>query len=183
MVKTKNFGIRKIIGTNQEQKILTAIQNFSCRDKGVEDFLKNKAIDFDKRHKSRTYLIIDTERYDYDEFVILGYYTLTIKTLEFSETLSKSTIKRIDGFSKDVLATEAILIGQLGKNQEYQEQIDGQEILFDALDTAYSVHEIAGGRIVFLECDEIPKLIDFYTRNGFEPLQKSGDYLQMIRYL
>ncbi|MCL1867260.1 MAG: hypothetical protein FWF82_07620 [Oscillospiraceae bacterium] len=145
--------------------------------------MKNKAFDFDKRHKSRTYLIVDDECVLKGEVTIFGYFTLTIKTLELDETLSKSTIKKIDGFSKDVLATEAILLGQLGKNQEYQNELEGQLILHYALDTVYDIHNLAGGRIVFLECNENPKLIDFYSRNGFEHLQKSGDYLQMIRYL
>jgi hypothetical protein len=152
-------------------------------DKEVEDFLKNKAFDFYKRHKSRTYLIIDAERILEGEVLIYGFYTLTIKTLELNEGLSKNTIKRIDGFSKDVMASEAILLGQLGKNLKYHECIAGQSILEDALDTVYMIHDLAGGRIVFLECEEIPKLVDFYTKSGFVPLQKSGGYLQMIRYL
>jgi hypothetical protein len=115
--------------------------------------------------------------------VVLGFFALTLKTLELDETLSKNVIKRIDGFSKDVMATEAMLIGQLGKNQNCQGAIDGQTILEFALDVVYMVHELAGGRIVFLECEKKQKLIDFYTRNGFITLQKSGKYLQMIRYL
>jgi len=182
MVKTENIGIRQVIGTNQEQKILNAIQNFSCRDKDVEEFLKTKAVSFDARHKSRTYLLIDSERYN-EEARVLGFYTLTMKTLELGNTLSKSTVKRIDGFSKDVLATEAILLGQLGKNQNYQDDIDGQAIIKEVIATVYEIRNLAGGRIVFLECDENPKLVDFYSRHEFEPLQKSGDYLQMIRYL
>ena len=145
--------------------------------------MKNKAFDFDKRHKSRTYLIVDDKLALNDEIVVLGYFSLTMKSLELGETLSKSTIKRIDGFSKDVQATEAILLGQFGKNENYSDDIEGQLMLKFVIDIVYSIHDLAGGRIIFLECDEIPKLIDFYTRNGFEPLQKSGDYLQMIRYL
>jgi len=145
--------------------------------------LKNKAFDFDKRHKSRTYLAVDDESASCNEVVIYGYFTLTMKTLELGETLSKSVIKRIDGFSKDVQATEAILLGQLGKNEKYPNDIDGQSLIDEAVDTVYDIHNLAGGRIIFLECDEHPKLIDFYSRNGFEPLQKCGKYLQMIKYL
>ena len=145
--------------------------------------MKEKAFDFDKRHKSRTYLAVDSEKALIGEVVIYGYFTLTMKTLELGEELSKSTIKRIDGFSKDVQATEAILLGQLGKNQKYSDKIDGQSMLEDALDTVYSIHNLAGGRIVFLECDENPKLVAFYEKNGFEHLQKSGNYIQMIKYL
>jgi predicted GNAT family N-acyltransferase len=99
------------------------------------------------------------------------------------ETLSKTTIKNIDGFSNTVQAAEAILIGQLGKNANYRSDIAGQTILARALDTVYEIHELVGGRIVYLECEDHPKLIDFYTRNGFRYLQKSGKYIQMIRYL
>ena len=54
---------------------------------------------------------------------------------------------------------------------------------------------IIGGKFVYLECEDIPKLIDFYTGNGFcdfgsreldgdEKGKFSGKYLiQMLRYL
>jgi hypothetical protein len=142
-----------------------------------------KAFESDKRHKSRTYLVFYGEQALEDKLIILGFFARTQKTLELDKTLSKSTINRIDGFSKDVLTTEAVLLGQLGKNEKYPNDCDGQYLLHLAIDTIYKIHNLAGGRIVFLECEEIPKLIDFYRRNGFEPLQKSGNYLQMIRYL
>jgi hypothetical protein len=175
--------IREIIGSRREANLRAAIGKFSCYDKDVEDFLKNKAFDFDKRHRSRTYLIVEDEQAHLDEPIIYGFYTLTIKTRELGNSLSKSVVKRIDGFSKDVLATEAVLLGQLGKNQKYPDDIDGQIILHYALGMVYDIHNLAGGRIVFLECEENPKLIDFYSRNGFEPLQRSDNYLQMIKYL
>ncbi|MCL1823524.1 MAG: hypothetical protein FWG44_04915 [Oscillospiraceae bacterium] len=145
--------------------------------------MKNKAFEFDKRNKSRTYLIVDDEFISDDELIIYAYFTITLKTIEFGETLSKSIIKRIDGFSKDIKSAEAVLIGQLGKNQNYQNDINGQTILNNAFRIVYCIHNLAGGRIMFLECNEHPKLIDFYNRNGFEALQKSGNYLQMIKYL
>ncbi|MCL1866024.1 MAG: hypothetical protein FWF82_01285 [Oscillospiraceae bacterium] len=175
--------LRQLIGTNKEESLRLSVGKFSCRDKDIENFLKNKAFEFDIRHKSRTYIIVDDEA-DFDkEVIIYGFFTLTFKTLELNKTLSKSIIKRIDGFSKDVQTTEAILIGQLGKNENYQNDLNGQEILEYVFDNVYVVHNLAGGRIVFLECDESPKLVEFYSRNGFEPLQKSGGYLQMIKYL
>jgi len=176
-------GIKDIFESGKELVLKTAIEEFLCRDKEVEEFLKSKAFDFDKRNKSRTYLIIDDEYESIDAIVVYGFFTLTMKTLELSSTLPKSVIKRIDGFSKDVQATEAVLLGQLGKNQNYQNDISGQEILKFALDTVYEIHNLVGGRIVFLECDEKQKLIEFYEKGGFVFLQKSGEYVQMLRYL
>ena len=128
-------------------------------------------------------MIFDDEEVSRGMVIIYGFFTLTMKSLELDKSLSKSTIKRIDGFSKDVQATEAILLGQLGKNQKYQNGIDGQVILKEAIDTVYDIHDLVGGRIVFLECEEHPKIVEFYERNGFISLQKSGEYLQMIKYL
>ena len=145
--------------------------------------MKNKAFEFDVRHKSRTYLVFDEEEAYQNELKIYGFFTLTMKTLELDKSLSKSTIKRIDGFSKDVQTTEAVLLGQIGKNQKYQSDLDGQQLLKFAIDIVYKINHLAGGRIMFLECDEHPKLVEFYERNGFISLQKCGDYLQMIKYL
>ena len=74
-----------------------------------------KAVDFDKRNKSRTYLIVD-EKSIISDIIILGYYTITLKNLPFSETVSKSMIKRIDGYSNNINSAESVLIGQFGKN-------------------------------------------------------------------
>jgi hypothetical protein len=146
--------------------------------------LKLKAIDFDRRNKSRSYLLIDSDSYtNEDKVVILGYYTITIKNMPFTENVSKSMIKRIDGYSNNVNSAEAILIGQLGKDYNHRNEISGSEIIVYVMDTIYSIHNLAGGRIAFLECDDNEKIIKFYQDNGFIILQKSGEYVQMIRYL
>jgi hypothetical protein len=182
-IKTTNISLREILESGRELILEKAIEGFSCINSDVEDFLKKSAIDFEKRHRSRTYLLLDADRAVSGESVIYGFYTVTFKNLELGETLSKTTIKNIDGFSGDVRATEAFLLGQLGKNRAYQDIIAGQDILDQALDTMHAIHRLVGGRIVCLECEEIPKLVEFYTRNGFIPLQKRGKYLQMIKYL
>jgi len=173
--------LKQIIGTEEEIDYLQAIQDFNCQDKDVEKFLKLKALDFDKRNKSRTYLIIDGEQDK--KMIVLGYYTITIKNLPFAETVSKSMIKRIDGYSNNVNSAESILIGQLGKNYNYRNNLSGSILLVHAMNTVYSIHNLAGCRIVFLECSDNEKIVKFYQDNGFVFLQKCGEYLQMIRQL
>ena len=58
--------------------ICEAISQFSCKDKDVEDFLKTKAFDFERRDKSRTYLVFEDENN-----VLIGYYTLSLNALPF----------------------------------------------------------------------------------------------------
>jgi hypothetical protein len=179
MVKRTSF--KEIIGTEHEIEFLKAIENFSCQDKDVEKFLKEKAIEFDRRNKSRTYLLFDTD--DSDNIVLLGYFTVTMKSLKLSPILSKSKVKKIDGFRSDIKETEAVLIGQLGKNQNYKTQIEGKAILKTAIEIVYSTCELVGGRIVFLECANNEKVVDFYEKNDFVFLQENGGYSQTIRYL
>ena len=177
----RRTSLKEIIGTEYEVDFLNAIKNFNCQDKDVEKFLKEQSVEFNKRRKSRTYLFFDED--DSSEIIILGYFTLTMKNLPFNDGVSKTTIKKIDGFFKDVSSTEAVLIGQLGKNQDYKTQISGKLILDMAMEVAYASSDLIGGRIVFLECANNEKVVKFYAENGFVFLQESGDYLQMIRYL
>jgi len=111
----EKVSLKDIAGSQREQKFLEAAGNFRCQDEEVAKFLKEQALEFDKRNKSRTYLLID-ESND-DEIVIWGYYTLTLKSLKLSRGLSKSKVKKIDGFRSDAIEAESILIGQLGKDK------------------------------------------------------------------
>ena len=182
MVKTERIPLREVFGTSHEIDFLNAINNFDCQDKDVENFLKLKSVDFDKRNKSRTYLVVDEERIIGD-IIILGYYTITLKNLPFSETVSKSMIKRIDGYSNNINSAEAVLIGQFGKDYKYKNKLNGVSLLNYAMSTIYSIQDLAAGRIVFLECSDNAKIVNFYKDNGFIFLQKNGEYLQMIRQL
>lgn len=88
--------LREIIGTEREQAVADAVGRFSCKDKDVEFFLKNKALEFERCDKSRTYLVHDYEAYSGGNVSVLAYFTLSLKSLEFRGTLSKNKIKEID---------------------------------------------------------------------------------------
>jgi len=156
-----------------------------CKDKDVEDFLKRKAIDFEKRDKSRTYLIFDKAAFMSGIMSILAYFTLSLKSLEFRDTISREKIKDIDGFSKEVKGVAIVLIGQLGKDEGLAKGVSGKDLLDHCMEKIYQVQALIGGRYVLVECHDINKVVDFYHINGFERLQldKSDNYLQMIRRL
>jgi hypothetical protein len=78
------------------------------------------------------------------------------------------------------------LIGQLGKNYTngYNNVITGIELLWLALKKVLAIHQDVGGRVVFLECSDHPKLKNFYETNGFQSYDINGDGLrQYIRYI
>jgi hypothetical protein len=179
----ERISVKEILKKGLEEDFENAIGNFVCKDKEVENFLKTKAFDFDRRNKSRTYLIVDIA--ENGDLCVLAYYSVTMKSLKFSHNISATKIKKIDGFRSDVEETEAVLIGQLGKDCNHKDKIDGKSIMSYIFETVYVVHNAVGGRIAFLECTDNEKVVKFYQDNGFVFLQNSegGKYLQMIRFL
>jgi len=174
--------ISEIISLNELNSILNS---FYCKDKDVESFLKAKALDFDLRNKSRTYLILEKESFSKGVFKILAYFTLSLKILEFKNSTSKSLIKNIDGFSKNINSVAVMLIGQFGKDEILAKNIKGNTFLDICLGIIGNVQNLIGGRIVLLECLPIEKITSFYSKNGFKFLQsdKNDKYAQMVRHL
>ena len=172
--------LRETIGTDAEQTIRNSIESFVSKDKEVESFLKNKAFEFEKRDKTRTYLVIDDESEK-----LMAFFALSLKSLDFRDTVSKSKIKDIDGFSKDVKGVAIVLICQFGKDEIKAAAVPGKDLLDICIDILYQIHALVGGRYVLLECRETEKVVGFYANSGFEVLQldTSDGYLQMVRRL
>jgi len=176
---------------SDEQKTQELISIFVCKkDLDIENFLKEKAILFEKMGKSRTYFLYDDE--EVNEFKILAYFTLAIQVLKVpEELLSGRKTKIFDGFSskiRGIKITEfpAILIGQFGKNELYQDCISGSEVMEYCLLILFEGQLRLGGRIIMLECKDIPYLISLYESFGFQKLEKEYDedeLLQMIKIL
>lgn len=149
--------------------------------------MKTKAITHEKKSKSRTYLIIDTDKLEQNsEICILAYFTIANKTLFIDEKeVSRTTVKKLDGLSKNKTELPSYLIGQIGKNDKYSDLISGDEIINYAMDVINQVYELIGGRFVLIECNDHPKLISFYEKNYFKRLQKDGEdgLVQMVRFL
>ena len=61
------------------------------------------------------------------------------------------------------------MIDQLGKNYAFGNDtlISGDELLGLALDKIRLIQNESGGRYTYLECEDVPKLINFYVKNGF----------------
>lgn len=184
-----------------EDRVKAILSTFSCeRNKDIECFLKQKAIEFDRQALARTYLVFASYR---EKWVLAGYFAIAQKTLSvLKKSLSYNLRKRINKFAVFNPETESYLISspliaQLGINDRYSEYrlISGSELLVLALEKVKAVQNLVGGKIVYLECEDRPGLIDFYKRNGFCSFGKRlkdpeeielvpGSYLiQMLRYL
>ena len=158
----------------------------------IEEFIREKAIEFAKRKLSITYLITDAT-----DGVILGYFTLTHKSVILSgEGLSKTFQKKLAAFSrldKDTgnYVVSAFLLAQLGKNYavELDRRISGKRMMELVNNVLLDVQRRIGGGVLYLDCEDTPKLKDFYSRENFKEFadrfssEDERKYIQFMRFL
>ena len=174
------------LGENAAKSILSTFSSPNNAD--VQDFIRNKAIEFSKQALSKTTLIYWMSEDEKEKYLI-------------GDSISKTMSKRLFRHgtydtSKRIHTIPAILIGQLSKNFADGNNllISGSDILQMALNKIQIIQKEIGGKFVFLECENEPKLIKFYEDNGFvrcgerqrdrDELGVNGNFLQqMIMYL
>ena len=161
-----------------EKKLQEILDTFECKKNiEVESFLKDKAISLSKQGISKTYIV--TTIYN-DSTIIVGYFSIANKMTKVKQDFfGGKTKKRFERFaetnkSSNMYLTYLPLIGQLGKNyhNNYDKYISGDKLLRLACLQVKEVQKLIGGRFVFLECEDIPKLKDFYESNGFKCYNK-----------
>ena len=161
-----------------EQRTKDLLSSFTCPlSQDVEYFLQKKSIDFARQGWAQTHLIFTSFK---GSPALVGYFTLASKVITVpGKNISKTVKKRISNFSTYDNAIEAYclsapLIAQLGKNfsNSYNKLITGNELLSIACDKVSSVQFDLGGRFAYLECEDIPALIEFYKSNGFFEFDK-----------
>jgi hypothetical protein len=164
-------------------RVVPAVSHFYCeRNKDVEDFLRSKAIEFELKNIGRTYVFIDEEQLVNDDVIaILGYFTITMKSITFAEDVSKSLRKRVTS-NKNADQAVGYLIGQVGKSDHYKEYITGREIIETSIELIYELFEKLGGRFVLVECEDHPRLLQFYEYLDFKIIQENG-LVQLYRPL
>lgn len=184
-----------------EDKVKFILSDFSCPlNPDIENFLKRSSIQLERQQVSPTYLVFTSYQ---GKQVLIGYFTLTMKTITIKKgTITKGLAKKIAKFAnydKNIKSytVPAPLIAQLGKNynSEYDKLISGDELLKIAIEKVKAGQQVLGGKIVYLECEDNARLIDFYTENGFcefdkryldnqEKCHLNTDYLvQLLKYL
>lgn len=196
-----NINLLDLLKSSDEKQTTEGLRRFSCPYNGdVEDFLHNKAVTFAKQGISSVWLVFASFR---DELRLAGYFALANKHLHINpKNLSNTLRKKISKFATfdsalGLYTLAAPLIGQLGKNYRdgYNELITGDALLQMACDKVKEGQRIFGGHVVYVECEDIPALVNFYQRNQFkifdrrEPTReekesfKGKPLIQLLRYL
>jgi len=158
----------------KELKKKEILSTFDCKESDIKDFLYNKALKFEERGVSRTYIFIDTLNQK-----VFGYFSLSHIPVE-TANLSKTKIKEIDGFSKERKCLNFFLIGQLGLDDQYRGFNVGTALLDRAIDIIREVSYQIGGRYILVDAIKNEKVTDFYQNNGFVKLLEDKDTVKMI---
>lgn len=184
----------KAIGEEELTKLLS---DFSCPlNLEVEDFVRNKALDFAKRKLSITYLVM--KKINEERRVLAGIYTLSHKAIEVTNTSISNTVRRkLSRYATldkdtDKYNVSAFLIAQFGKNSAVPKEnsISGNELMDLTFELLKHVQYCVGGGVVYLDCEDIEKVLGFY-QNDINRFKIFGErksevdqqrYLQLLRF-
>lgn len=180
-----------------EEELLRLLSDFSCPlNREVEDFVRNKSIDFAQRKLSITYLVM--KRTNEAKNILVGIYTLSHKAIKIADSnISNTTRKKLLRYAtldKDTnkYNISAFLIAQFGKNNAVPKKysITGNELMDLTFELLKHVQYCVGGGVVYLDCENVVKVLDFY-QNGCNRFKIFGEresdvdqkrYLQLLRF-
>lgn len=174
----KQINILDMMKMYGEVSCKTVLYTFMCPlNLDVEDFIHNKAIEFARQRIAITFLVFK-ECESGSAFV--RYYTLANKFVSIAGThLSKTLQKKIAKFSQydDSLERFMVsmpLIAQLGRNfnPNLPLSIAGSDLLPMALQRVLDMEYLIDGKTVYIECNDQPKLLDFYSAARFLTFDK-----------
>lgn len=162
--------------------LVEALNMFKCyKDADVQDFLNNKAIDFELRGWATTYLLLNSDDFDDGVLTVEGYFSLTHKAVIFDDDVSGSMRNRLTG-TKRAESQSFVLIGQLGKHMESLDDgsiaasdLTSQELLNDAIGVVSKASDYIICRNIIIECKDIDKVRQIYRDYGFAELQFDGE--------
>ncbi|MDW4255969.1 hypothetical protein QI091_10390 [Staphylococcus saprophyticus] len=180
-------------GTKQEikekipevQNILNTFESISITGSksahDVDNFLKNKAIEFDRQRLAGTHLVFSQYK---SKLVLVGYFTITNKPLVFtkrmlskcSNTLKRKLYQKGETHSgNDNLIIQGYLIAQIGKNYSQEalatKAINGRDLLTLAYEMILDGANVFGGSYIWIEYEDVDRLKDFYKRFGFTEIE------------
>lgn len=140
---------------------------FDCGDCLLNDWLKHRASQFDRRDLSRTFVATRP-----DESQALGYYDV------LSHRVLHEVLPPHESKGLPRLDVPVVLLGRLAVDRSVQRQGLGSLLLVDALRRAAAISEQVAIRAVEVEAiDRAAR--EFYLRFGFRPLLDDPRHLLM----
>ena len=184
--------ILEMLDSVGEERLKLFLKTFSSPvNPAIENFVKNRAIDFARKKVSVTYLVTD-----FDDGQILGCFALTHKAVSIPGAgLSSSSRRKLERFARldraagDYMAS-AFLIAQFGKNFGVDDgrRIAGSQLMDIVNDVLVNIQRQIGGGIIYLDCEDNEKLQQFYINEKFHKFgerfaeEEQQKYIQYMRF-
>lgn len=149
---------------NQEKVETAHIQakhdrkSFDCGLEPLNSFLKQTAMQNEKKDLTRTYILSSEE----NESQIAGYFTLITGEAQVPDNAKNTLLKYPH-------PTPILKIARLAVDKNYQGQGIGEFLLFDILHKAIEMSNMLAFIGVFVDAKNI-KAKDFYLKYGFTPI-------------
>lgn len=171
-----------------EKQVTEILSDFSCPiNKEIEYFVRHNAIEFAQKKMSVTYFLMNADG------EIAAIFTLAHKAVEIGNTdISSAMRRKLTRYAQLDEATNsytvsAFLIAQFGKNYGVKGStgLSGDFLMDHAFDILERVQRDIGGGIVYLECENRPKLLEFYQndRNRFRIFGERYSVADQIKYI
>ncbi|MBF6978124.1 hypothetical protein IU403_03070 [Aerococcaceae bacterium zg-BR22] len=160
--KTIRKKVRAIFSEIVSEKILFG------QNADMQNYLKEEALSMELSHRSKNFIVINGENFQETE-EWFGLVTLTLKVVDISEVADeeKKELVMSGKNANNIKRIPGILIAQLGKNTLIENSVKGSDLLKLALEMIVAVQNVIGGKMVFLDSVNNPKVIALYKSFGF----------------
>lgn len=132
---------------------------FSCGKPHIDKFLTELAVDYQVDLLAHTWLVFHDDRPD-----LVGYFTLSNDSVQLSDPEQYDLGLRGDGVLRSF---PAVKIGRLAVSNGLQEQGVGTAVMRLALEKIVEGAPSSAARMVVVDADNDPKVIRFYSKQGF----------------
>ena len=169
--------LNKLLYELPEEDVSAILSSFSCeRDKDVESFLRDKAVVQEKKHISRTYLIVSNG----EETELMAYFAVAVSSVEGDDLECSNSMRKKMNISGGLAMS--YLIGQLGKRDGGAKGL-GTFAIERAIGVIIEANARVGCRVIRIDCRE--SLIGYYESNGFTLVRsnKEGNLNLMVRII
>jgi len=169
--------LKKLISRLPPERITKILSSFSCkRDVDVENFLKELAVVYEKRHLARTNIIFSDGSYDEP----VAYFSIAVSSMDASRIECSNALRKKMNIYDDI--AQSFLIGQIGKRDNAPKGL-GEFAISCATDLILEANDRVGCRVVRLDCRKA--LIKYYEKNGFISVghNEEKDLYEMIKIL
>lgn len=167
--------LRILISTLQQDRVHDILSKFTCtRDEGVQRYLRNNAISHEKRHVSRSYLVVNKSN------EIAAYFTIAISSISAENVNCSRKIRQNLNINENTAQT--YLIGQIGKSDGQPKGI-GRLALRYAINLINDLNLKIGCKVIRVDCADV--LMDYYEQNGFTFIKRaeSNSLNQMVKII